>query len=487
MFRKVLVANRGEIALRVARACRELGVPVVAVYSTADVDSPVVHFADESVHIGAAPPEDSYLNIPNIIEAARMRGADAIHPGYGFLSEDPDFAEICAKDGLTFIGPEADVIQQLGDKATARALMTRAGLPLLPGTVEPLPTVADAAAAAASIGYPVILKAVAGGGGRGMAVVRDPADLAEIYRATRASARSVFRNSAVYVERFLEGARHVEVQVLCDRYGNGVHLGERDCSVQRRHQKLVEETPSGRLTPRQRAEIGSLALHGALSVGYTGAGTVECLLDTDGHYYFMEINARIQVEHPVTEMVTGIDLVRQQILVAAGERLPFTQSEVAFNGVSVECRINAEDPERGFTPTPGVLEVFSVPAGPWVRVDSGYSEGNRVTPFYDSLLAKIIAWAPDRQQALDRLLRALGELRVEGKGLATTAELHREILRHPVFRADEHSTRFLEQHLAARRRPAVPGHRAARQGGTTTRNDDDQTPENSRLLTADQG
>jgi acetyl-CoA carboxylase biotin carboxylase subunit len=464
MFRKVLVANRGEIALRVARTCRELGVPVVAVYSSADADSPVVQFADESVHIGAAPPKDSYLNIPNIIEAARMRGADAIHPGYGFLSEDPDFAEICAKEGVTFIGPEPDVIQQLGNKATARALMTRAGLPLLPGTVEPVPTVADAATAADAIGYPVILKAVAGGGGRGMAVVRDPADLPAVYRTTRAAARSVFGDSAVYVERFLEGARHVEVQVLCDRYGDGVYLGERDCSVQRRHQKLVEETPSGRLTPRQRAEIGAAALHGALSVGYTGAGTVEFLLDADGRFYFMEMNARIQVEHPVTEMVTGIDLVRQQILIAAGEGLGFAQSDVRLDGASVQCRINAEDPARGFAPTPGVLDVFTAPAGPWTRVDSGYPQGSRVSPYYDSLLAKVVVWAPDRQQALDRMLRALGELRVEGKGVATTAGLLREVVNHPVFRADEHSIQFLERHLATRRPPIAPPDQRRRPG-----------------------
>jgi acetyl-CoA carboxylase biotin carboxylase subunit len=445
MFTKMLIANRGEIALRVARACRELGIGVVAVYSTADKDSPVMRMADESVHIGSAPPKESYLHIPNIIEAALCTGVDAIHPGYGFLSEDPDFAEICADEGITFVGPRPEVMHQLGNKATARALMADAGLPLLPGTVEPIRTAEEGEAVATEIGYPVIIKAAAGGGGRGMTVIHDPRDFRKAYRNTRAAAHAVFRDDTVYIERFLTGARHVEVQVLGDLYGNVVHLGERDCSVQRRHQKLIEEAPCGRLTSTQREEIGAAAVRGALAVEYSGAGTVEFLLDENQQFYFMEMNARIQVEHPVTEMITGIDLVQEQILVAAGQPLSLKQQDVGLTGAAIECRINAEDPARGFAPTPGILDVFDLPAGPWTRVDSGYMPGARVTPYYDSLLAKLVVWAPDREQALARMDRALGEFRVEGRGITTTVGFHRAILRHPVFRAGEHSIHFVDQ------------------------------------------
>jgi acetyl-CoA carboxylase biotin carboxylase subunit len=445
MFASMLIANRGEIALRIARACRELGIGVVAVYSSADKDSPVVRMADKAVHIGGPSAKDSYLHIPNIIEAALGAGVDAIHPGYGFLSEDPDFAEICAKEGITFVGPRPEVMQQLGDKATARALMARAGLPLLPGVVEPIRTVAEGAALAREIGYPVIIKAARGGGGRGMTVVDDPRDFRKAYQDTRAAAHSVFRDDTVYLERFLTGARHVEVQVLGDLYGNVVHLGERDCSTQRRHQKLIEEAPCGLLTSPQREEIGAAAVRGALAVGYSGAGTLEFLLDAHQRFYFMELNARIQVEHPVTEMVTGVDLVHEQIRLAAGEPLSFAQSEVRFTGAAIECRINAEDPTRGFAPTPGVLDVFDPPAGPWTRVDSGYLSGARVSPYYDSLLAKLIVWAPDRRQALTRMDRALAEFRVGGRGIATTIDFHRSIMRDPVFRACEHSIHFVDQ------------------------------------------
>ncbi|MGH3785428.1 MAG: acetyl-CoA carboxylase biotin carboxylase subunit [Pseudonocardiaceae bacterium] len=445
MFTKMLIANRGEIALRVARACRELGVGVVAVYSTADKDSPVVRMADKSVHIGPAPPKESYLHIPNIMEAALGTGVEAIHPGYGFLSEDPDFAEICAKEGITFVGPRPEVMHQLGNKAAARARMAEAGLPLLPGTVEPVHTTEKGEAIATEIGYPVIIKATAGGGGRGMTVVHNPGEFREAYRSTRAAAQAVFGDDTVYVERFLTGARHVEVQIVGDLYGNVVHFGERDCSVQRRHQKLVEEAPSDRLTSTQREEIGAAAVRGARAVGYSGAGTVEFLLDADQRFFFMEMNARIQVEHPVTEMITGVDLVQEQIRVAAGHPLSFKQQDIGFTGAAIECRINAEDPLRGFAPTPGVLDAFDPPAGPWTRVDSGYLAGSRVTPYYDSLVAKLIVWAPDREQALTRMDRALGEFRVEGRGVATTIDFHRLILRDPVFRTGQHSIHFVDQ------------------------------------------
>jgi acetyl-CoA carboxylase, biotin carboxylase subunit len=455
-FSRILIANRGEIALRVARTCRELGVEVVAVYSTADRDLPFVRLADRAVHIGGPAPRDSYLNIPNVISAARQTGAEAIHPGYGFLSEDPDFAEICAKEGLVFVGPAPEVMQRLGNKATARELMAEAGLPLLPGTVEPVRTAAEGAALAADIGYPVIIKAVAGGGGRGMAVVAGPGDFADAYAGTTATAQAVFRDGRVYVERFLTGARHVEVQVLCDAYGAGIHLGERDCSVQRRHQKLVEESPSSRLTPAARDAMGAAAVRGALAVGYTGAGTVEFLLGDDGRFYFMEMNARIQVEHTVTEMTTGIDLIQEQLRIAAGESLGLAQNEIRINGHAVECRINAEDPDRGFAPTAGRLDVLDWPGGPWTRIDSGYAVGDRVSPCYDSLIAKIVTWAPDRTRALARMDRALGEVRVAGRGVSTTVDFHREILRHPTFRSGAHSIHFIDDLMREEKGRAAP-------------------------------
>ncbi len=445
MISRLLIANRGEIAVRIARACRELGIEVVAVHSTSDRDSAVVALADEAVHIGPAAPRCSYLHVPNIVEAALRTGADAVHPGYGFLSEDPDFAEICAAEGLTFVGPPPEVMQQMGNKATARRLMADAGLPLLPGVVEPVRTAEEGRAIADRIGYPVIIKAVAGGGGRGMTVVGRSADFATAFASTRATARAVFRDPAVYVERFLPSARHVEVQVLCDAHGNGVFLGERDCSLQRRHQKLLEEGPAGHLPAVQRAGLGAMAVHGALSVGYTGAGTMEFLVDAAGRAYFMEMNARIQVEHPVTELLTGIDLVREQILVADGRRLQVRQEDVVPRGAAIECRINAEDPARDFAPAPGRLDVLQVPDGPWTRFDTGYRQGDQVSPHYDSLLGKLVVWAPDRDQAIRRMDRALAELRVEGPGLHTTVALHRALLRHPDVIADRHDVQFLDR------------------------------------------
>ena len=452
MFEKVLIANRGEIALRVARACRELGIKSVAVYSSADAESAVVKFADESVHIGPPATGRSYLHIPNIIGAAQKTGADAIHPGYGFLSEDPYFAEICTDEGITFIGPKPDVMERVGDKATARDLMSKAGLPLLPGTVDPVQTVDEAQSIADEIGYPVIIKAVAGGGGRGMTVVYKREDLASDYRSTRATAQAVFKDSAVYIERYLEAPFHTEVQLVCDAHGNGVYFGERDCSVQRRHQKLIEEAPSVHLTPEMRKDIGEKAVAGATSIGYTGAGTMEFLLDHDGNLAFMEMNARIQVEHPVSEMITDCDLIQEQIRVAAGEKLSVTQDEVVFKGHAIECRINAEDPDKDFAPTAGRLETYVPPGGPWTRVDSHCYPGWMISPFYDSLIAKLIVWAPDRERAINRMARALGEFEISGRGVKTTIPFHQKILQNEQFRSGDVTTDFVEQFMAEERK-----------------------------------
>ncbi|QIZ38707.1 acetyl/propionyl/methylcrotonyl-CoA carboxylase subunit alpha [Saccharopolyspora sp. ASAGF58] len=443
MISKVLIANRGEIALRIARTCRELGIATVAAHSSEDRDSAVVSFADESVQIGPGPAKSSYLSIPALIEAARARGADAIHPGYGFLSENADFAEVCELEGITFIGPTAEAMGRLGDKSSARAIMLDAELPLLPGSRDGLTGAQEAKQLADDIGYPVIIKAVAGGGGRGMAVVRDPDDFERAFTQTRANAQAVFRDGRLYVERYLDSARHVEIQVLGDGHGHVVHLGARDCSLQRRHQKLVEESPAPRLDPRIVAEMGEAAVRGARAADYTGAGTFEFLVDGDGRYYFMEVNCRLQVEHPVTEMVTGIDLVREQLRVAAGEPLGFTQGDVQHRGVAIECRLNAEDPARDFAPTPGTLTRCVLPGGPFVRVDTHIEHGYRIPALYDSLLAKLIVWAPDRDAALAKMRRALAETRIEGAGVSTTAGFLGELLDHPRVRAAEHDTALI--------------------------------------------
>jgi acetyl-CoA carboxylase biotin carboxylase subunit len=448
VFQKVLIANRGEIALRVARACRELGIQTVAVYSTVDADSAVVRFADETVCIGPAAAARSYIHVPSVIGAALKTGADAIHPGYGFLSEDPYFAEICANNGIAFIGPRPEVMEKVGDKAIARRLMRDAGLPLLPGTIEPVATVQEAQRIAGEIGFPLIIKAVAGGGGRGMNVVRAAEDLERLYKTTRATAQAVFKDSAVYIERYLEAPRHTEVQLVCDQHGNGAYFFERDCSVQRRHQKLIEEAPSMHLSEAARRDIGERAVRGALSVGYTGAGTMEFLLDRDGNFAFMEMNARIQVEHPVSEMVTGVDLIREQILVAAGEPLSVSQDDLAVTGHSIECRINAEDPDRDFAPAAGKIEHFVVPGGPWTRVDTHCYPGWTISPFYDSLIAKLIVWGPDREAAIDRMLRALGEFEIEGRGVKTTIPFHQRVLADSRFRSGDVSTEFVEAFMA---------------------------------------
>jgi acetyl-CoA carboxylase, biotin carboxylase subunit len=447
MFNKVLIANRGEIALRVARACRELGIRLVAVYSTEDRDSAVVSYADEAIQIGPAPPKRSYLNIPAIVEAALRTGAEAIHPGYGFLSEDPDFAEICRDNGIVFVGPPPEVIAQLGDKTAARRLMAEAGLPIIPGSLTPMRSVEEARQVADDIGYPVVIKAAAGGGGRGMRVVHETAAFLRAYEQTRADAQVLFGDSRVYVEHYLTNPRHIEVQVLADCFDNTIHLGERDCSVQRRHQKLVEESPAPRMPPGLAARMGQAAVRGAQAAGYLGAGTFEFLLSSHGDFFFMEANCRIQVEHPVTEMVTGVDLVQEQFRIAAGEPMRLRQDDVVLRGNAIECRINAENPDRDFAPTPGVLEEFIPAGGPFVRVDTHGFPGYRIPASYDSLLAKLVVWAPTREQALDRMDRALAEFRVRGPGVHTTNGFLREVMRNPVFRSGDHGTAIVEQLL----------------------------------------
>ncbi|GHJ45227.1 acetyl-CoA carboxylase biotin carboxylase subunit [Catellatospora sp. TT07R-123] len=440
MFTTVLIANRGEIALRIARTCRELGLRVVAVYSTEDRDSAVVQAADDAVCIGPGPARSSYLDIAAILEAARRTGADAVHPGYGFLSEVGDFAEACEAYGITFVGPPGPVIDRLGDKAVARSTMAAAGLPVLPGSSGPVTCPDGAARLAAEIGYPVMVKAVAGGGGRGMVAITDPEKFIAQLREARCTAQSLFGDDRLYLERFLPAARHVEVQVLCDQYGNAVHLGQRDCSAQRRRQKIIEETPAPLLPEATRQAMGEAALRGALAAGYVGAGTFEFLVDPDGGYHFMEINCRIQVEHPVTELTHGVDIVRQQLLVAAGERLELTQDTLVPRGAAIECRINAEDPARGFVPAPGRIEKLRLPGGPFVRVDTDAYAGGRISPAYDPLLAKLCVWAPDRPQALARMRRALAEFQAEGPGLATNRDFLLTVLDHPRFIAGTHDT-----------------------------------------------
>jgi len=452
MFGKVLIANRGEIALRVLRTCRELGVATVAVCSTVDRTSAAVELADEVVRIGPAPARRSYLHIPALVEAALRTGADAVHPGYGFLSEDGDFAEVCESSGLVFVGPPPDVIRALGDKSSARVLMSAAGLPLLPGGVEPTLDIDEAQRIADRIGYPVIIKAVAGGGGRGMNVVRERADFARTYQETRHTAQTLFGDGRVYVERYLTHSRHVEIQVFADQHGNVVHLGARDCTVQRRYQKLVEESPPPALPPDLVERMGRAAVAGARVAGYRGAGTFEFLVDDAANFYFMEVNCRIQVEHPVTELVTGLDLVREQLLVAAGEPLSVCQGDATPRGVAIECRINVEDPDRDFLPTPGRLVEFRPPGGPFVRVDTHGYTGYQVPANYDSLLAKLVVWAPTRAEALSRMDRALAEFRIGGPGVHTTAPFLREVIGHPLFREAKHSSGLIDQILRRQRR-----------------------------------
>ncbi|MFN2398436.1 MAG: acetyl-CoA carboxylase biotin carboxylase subunit [Gemmatimonadaceae bacterium] len=442
MFKKVLIANRGEIALRVIRACRELGILTVAVYSEADRESLHVRFADDDVCIGPAPSRESYLRIPRIIAAAEITGADAIHPGYGFLAENAEFAETCAASNITFIGPTADQIRVMGDKAAARKAMFDVGVPIIPGTPGPVEDGEEALSFAREIGFPVIIKAVAGGGGKGMRVAADPDDFARAFQLARSEALSAFGRGDVYVEKYLARPRHVEFQILGDKHGNVLHLGERDCSVQRRHQKLVEEAPSPAVTPDLRLRMGDAAVRGAKAIDYVGAGTIEMLLDTDGAFYFMEMNTRIQVEHPVTEMITGVDLVKEQISVAAGEPLSVLELP-SLRGHVIECRVNAEDPSRNFQPSPGRIEVFHPPGGPGVRVDTHAYAGYTVPPYYDSLIAKLICQGRTRMEAIRRMQIALDGFIIEG--ITTTIPFLSRVMANPSFQSGEVDTRFLER------------------------------------------
>ena len=445
MFKKILIANRGEIAMRIIYACRELGIKTVAVYSEADENSLHVRFADEDVCIGPARSADSYLNVPAVISAAEITGADAIHPGYGFLSESAYLAEVCEACHIKFIGPDPQVIRLMGDKARARRVMKKAGVPILPGSDGPLDNEERALKLAKEIGYPVIVKATAGGGGRGMRVVRAPAELSHAVKTAQREAEAAFGVGDVYIEKYVESPRHIEFQVLGDHHGSVIHLGERECSIQRRHQKLLEESPSVALSDKMRRRMGAIVIDAAKAVQYTNAGTFEFLMDPGGRFYFMEANTRLQVEHPVTEMVTGVDIVKEQIRIASGERLTYKQGDVTFTGHSIECRINAEDPDT-FVPSPGVIHVFSVPGGPGVRVETFAHSDCTISPYYDSMIAKIIVHGRDRQEAIGRMKRTLEMTVIEG--IKTTIPLHLRILADPDFVAGKLSTSFMDRFLA---------------------------------------
>ena len=443
-FHKVLIANRGEIAVRIIRACKEMGIYTVAVFSEADRDALHVRLADEAYCIGPAPARASYLNMTNLMAVATLTEADAIHPGYGFLAENADFADICESCNITFIGPPADAIAKMGDKAVAKRTMKEAGVPVIPGSDGLVEDVEEAVALAREIGYPVVIKATAGGGGKGIRIAEDEASLIRHLNAARQEAEKAFGNPGVYLEKYLTGMKHVEVQILADKHGNVVHLGERDCSVQRRRQKLIEEAPCPALTPEIRRQMGEAAVRAARAVGYSGAGTLEFLLGPDGRFYFMEMNTRIQVEHPVTEMITGVDIVKEMISVAAGNPLSFRQEDVRFSGWAIECRINAEDPERNFMPTPGTVDFYLPPGGMGVRVDSAVYPGYAIPPHYDSMVAKLIVWGETREAAIERMKRALNEFYVGG--VSTTIPFHLKVLDHPKFRDGTADIRFLEEH-----------------------------------------
>jgi acetyl-CoA carboxylase biotin carboxylase subunit len=449
-FSKILIANRGEIALRILRACEEMGIATVAVHSTIDRQALHVQLADEAVCIGEPPSSKSYLNIPNIIAAALTRNATAIHPGYGFLSENARFAEICADHQISFIGPTPEAMRAMGDKSTAKETMQRAGVPTVPGSDGLLEDEREALAIAREIGYPVIIKATAGGGGRGMRLVREESDFLKLFQAAQGEAEAAFGNPGVYLEKFIERPRHIEFQILADSFGNVIHLGERDCSIQRRHQKLLEEAPSAVLNPTLREKMGAAAVMAAKSINYIGAGTIEFLLDQTGKFYFMEMNTRIQVEHPVTEMITGLDLIAEQIRIAQGERLPLTQDQVVLRGHAIECRVNAEDPDHNFRPHPGRISGYLPPGGPGVRMDSHVYTDYEIPPYYDSLIGKLIVWGPDRPTAIKRMRRALRECAITG--VPTTIGFHQRILETPAFLQGEVYTNFVE-HIMQGKQP----------------------------------
>jgi acetyl-CoA carboxylase biotin carboxylase subunit len=453
VFKKILIANRGEIALRVIYACRELGIKTVAVYSEADEHSLHVRFADEDVCIGPARSLDSYLNVPAIISAAEITGADAIHPGYGFLSESAYLAEVCEACHIRFIGPDPNVIRLMGDKARARRAMKKAGVPVLPGSDGPVESEEKAQKIAKDLGFPVIIKAVAGGGGRGMRIVRAPGDLGRSLKTAQREAEAAFGVGDVYVEKYIDAPRHIEVQVIGDHHGAVVHLGERECSIQRRHQKLIEEAPSAALTEKQRRRLGGTVVDAARAVQYSNAGTFEFIMDGTGNFYFLEVNTRLQVEHPVTEFITGVDIVKEQIRVAAGERLSFKQGDVTFTGHAIECRINAEDPVT-FTPSPGVVHAFSVPGGPGIRVDTFAHAEATISPYYDSLIAKVVAWGRDRQEAVARMRRTLELTVIEG--IKTSIPLHLKILSDPDFLAGRLSTAFMDRYAVDKKKGDKP-------------------------------
>ncbi|WP_232696094.1 acetyl-CoA carboxylase biotin carboxylase subunit [Brevibacillus daliensis] len=442
MFHKILIANRGEIAVRIIRACRELGIKTVAVYSEADRDALHVRMADEAYCIGPTASKDSYLHMANIMSVATKNGVDAIHPGYGFLAENADFAEICSACNITFIGPDPEAITGMGDKSTAKDTMKRANVPTVPGTEGLIDDVSEAIVTAKQIGYPVMIKATAGGGGRGMRVAQNDEDLEKSIRQAQNEAKTAFGNAGVYLEKFVEGPRHVEIQIMADKHGNVVFLGERDCSIQRRHQKLVEEAPSPALNPELRNQMGEAAVAAARAVQYHGAGTVEFLLDKHGQFYFMEMNTRIQVEHPVTELITGIDLIKEQISVAYGNELSFTQEDIVLDGWALECRINAENASRNFMPSPGKITEYLPPGGFGVRIDSAAYAGYVIPPYYDSMIAKVIVWGKTRDEAISRMRRALEEFTIEG--IHTTIPFHLKLLEHEVFISGDFDTKFLE-------------------------------------------
>ncbi|MEZ6089913.1 MAG: acetyl-CoA carboxylase biotin carboxylase subunit [Pirellulaceae bacterium] len=446
MYNRILIANRGEIALRIIRACREMGIESVAVYSEADRDSAHVRLADAAYCIGPAKSADSYLRIDQVISAAEVGGAEAIHPGYGFLAENAHFNEVCRSCNIDFIGPLPESMEMLGDKNSARALAQSAGVPVVPGSDGLLTDTEEALAVAKTIGYPVLIKATAGGGGKGMRVAETPEVLETALKQARQEAEAAFGNAGVYLEKFILKPRHIEVQIIADQQGNVVHLHERDCSVQRRHQKLIEEAPSPLLPDKRRKEICDAAVRLIQNANYYNAGTVEFIVDQNDDFYFIEVNARIQVEHPVTEMVTGVDLIKQQIRVAAGEPLPFKQSDIRCTGAALECRINAENPDKNFMPNPGKVDTFFAPGGPGVRFDSHVYAGYTVPPYYDSMIGKLIVYKPTREEAIDCMLRALHEMEVGG--IATTAPLHAKILKHPEFIAGRHDTTFIAREFS---------------------------------------